>query len=132
MSGSRNDGGLHAHGGCGRWAMGDGTNQPTPLVHDGVIYLANPGNVIQARDAAEGTLLWEYKRHGRAQRAHGRDRLGDSDCRLPPGIHQRGRPHGRQGQGAQRYQWGGVDVWNTGSYDPELGLVYWGTAQAKP
>jgi alcohol dehydrogenase (cytochrome c) len=27
---------------------------------------------------------------------------------------------------------GGVDVWNTGSYDPELGLIYWGTAQPKP
>ena len=44
------------------WAMGDGRNQPTPLVHDGVLYLANPGNVVQALDAATGTLLWEYRR----------------------------------------------------------------------
>ena len=44
------------------WAMGDGRNQPTPLVHDGVLYLANPGNVVQALDAAAGTLLWEYRR----------------------------------------------------------------------
>jgi alcohol dehydrogenase (cytochrome c) len=27
---------------------------------------------------------------------------------------------------------GGGDVWMTGSWDPELGLVYFGTAQAKP
>ncbi len=27
---------------------------------------------------------------------------------------------------------GGVDVWITGSYDPDLNLTYWGTAQAKP
>lgn len=27
---------------------------------------------------------------------------------------------------------GGGDAWITGSYDPELRLVYWGTAQAKP
>jgi alcohol dehydrogenase (cytochrome c) len=27
---------------------------------------------------------------------------------------------------------GGVDAWITGSYDPELDLIYWGTAQAKP
>ena len=27
---------------------------------------------------------------------------------------------------------GGGDVWNTGSYDPDLGLVYFGVAQAKP
>ena len=44
------------------WAMGDGRNQPTPLVYDGVMYLASPGNVVQALDAADGTLLWEYRR----------------------------------------------------------------------
>ena len=27
------------------WSMPDGTNQPTPLVRDGVLYLANPGNL---------------------------------------------------------------------------------------
>ncbi len=27
---------------------------------------------------------------------------------------------------------GGGDAWITGSYDPELDLIYWGTAQAKP
>ena len=27
---------------------------------------------------------------------------------------------------------GGADIWITGSWDPELGLVYFGTAQAKP
>src|SRR6266571_2652965 len=31
------------------WAMNEGgTNQPAPIVHNGVIYLNNPGNVIQA------------------------------------------------------------------------------------
>ena len=44
------------------WAMSDGRNQPTPLVYDGVMYLASPGNVVQALDAATGTLLWEYRR----------------------------------------------------------------------
>ena len=44
------------------WAMADGRNQPTPLVYDGVMYLASPGNVVQALDAVTGTLLWEYRR----------------------------------------------------------------------
>jgi len=44
------------------WSMGPGTNQPTPLIRDGVMYLANPQNVIQALDATTGTLLWEYRR----------------------------------------------------------------------
>ena len=41
-------------------AMRDGSNQGTPLVHDGIMYLTHPGNIIQALDAATGDLLWEY------------------------------------------------------------------------
>jgi alcohol dehydrogenase (cytochrome c) len=44
------------------WAMHPGNQQTTPLVHDGVMYLANPGNIIQALNAATGELLWEYRR----------------------------------------------------------------------
>ena len=42
-------------------SMKDGTNQPTPLVHDGVMFLVNPGNVVQALDASSGDVLWEYR-----------------------------------------------------------------------
>ena len=35
-----------------------GNNQTTPLVHDGVMFLANPGNVVQAIDAATGDVIW--------------------------------------------------------------------------
>ena len=41
-------------------AMRDGSNQVTPLVYDGVMYLTHPGNVVQAIDAASGDLIWEY------------------------------------------------------------------------
>jgi len=41
-------------------AMREGSNQTTPLVHDGVMYLTNPGNIIQALDAEVGELIWEY------------------------------------------------------------------------
>jgi alcohol dehydrogenase (cytochrome c) len=42
------------------WAMNEtGANQPTPLVHDGIMYLANTMNVVQALDAASGDLIWE-------------------------------------------------------------------------
>jgi alcohol dehydrogenase (cytochrome c) len=45
------------------WAitMREGSNQPTPLVHDGIMFLTHPGNVIQALDAANGDLIWEYQ-----------------------------------------------------------------------
>ena len=42
--------------------MQPGNQQTTPLVHDGVMYLANPGSTVQALDAANGDLLWEYRR----------------------------------------------------------------------
>ena len=43
-------------------ALGRGSQQGTPLVHDGVLYMPNPRDVIQALDAATGDLLWEYRR----------------------------------------------------------------------
>ncbi len=42
-------------------SMRDGASQTTPVVHDGVMFLANPGNVVQAIDAATGDLIWEYR-----------------------------------------------------------------------
>ena len=42
------------------WAMNEGGwNEPMPLVHNGIVYLANTGNVIQALDGATGDLIWE-------------------------------------------------------------------------
>ncbi len=43
-------------------ALATGSQQGTPLVYDGVMYMPNPGDVIQAIDAATGDLRWEYRR----------------------------------------------------------------------
>ena len=43
-------------------ALTRGSNQGTPLVYDGVMYMPNPGDVIQAIDAVSGDLQWEYRR----------------------------------------------------------------------
>lgn len=46
------------------WAWGmspGGRTQETPLVHDGVMYLQNSSHLIQALDAANGDLIWEYE-----------------------------------------------------------------------
>ena len=42
-------------------AIREGNNQTTPVVHDGVMFLASPGNVVQALDAATGEVFWEYR-----------------------------------------------------------------------
>jgi alcohol dehydrogenase (cytochrome c) len=45
------------------WAMNDGlgANEPTPLVHNGIMYLVNVDNLVQALDAKTGELLWENR-----------------------------------------------------------------------
>ncbi len=190
------------------WSMGNGRNQPTPLVYDGVMYLANPGNVVQALDAATGTLLWEYRRplpealrdaNSRNLAIHGdklfmgtRDafilaldsRTGDvvwetrmadyndgyanssgpivAGGRVVNGINgcsrfmpdscfitahdaatgeelwrrltiaAPGDPGGDTWGDLPLALRGGGDSWIPGSYDPELDLLYWPVAQAKP
>jgi alcohol dehydrogenase (cytochrome c) len=44
------------------WSMINGATETTPIVHDGVLYLFNYSNAIQALDGATGDLIWEYKR----------------------------------------------------------------------
>ena len=192
------------------WAMADGVNQPTPLVYDGVMYLANPGNVIQALEADTGTLIWEYRRGLEGDLARGFNQLrnlaiwGDrvfvatKDAAMLALDARNGRPlwetqiadpakrysntsgpivvdglviNGINGciryyeescfitahdaeTGEERWrtytiarpgepggetwgdlplmQRGGGDSWIPGSYDPELRLLYWPVAQAKP
>jgi alcohol dehydrogenase (cytochrome c) len=88
-----------------------------PLVADGVVVQGMGGCqtyeelkcFISGYDAGTGEQLWRF--HTIATSV---DPGGDSWGDLP-----------------DLYRAGG-ETWITGSYDPELGLTYWGTAQAKP
>jgi len=42
--------------------LGPGTTETIPLVHDGVMYVIVPGGFVDALDATNGDLIWEYKR----------------------------------------------------------------------
>src|SRR5215469_2755958 len=44
------------------WTLSPGSNEATPLVHDGVMFLHSPGDKLEALDAATGDLLWQYTR----------------------------------------------------------------------
>jgi len=191
------------------WGMENGRSQPAPLVRDGVIFIPNFGNVVQALDGASGDLLWEYRRQfpeGGRQGGNLRtlamwedqifvattdahlvaldartgavrwdseiaaEELGYSNTSGPivangvviNGITGCGRffeqscfitgHDARTGEELWRTftiarpgepggdTWGdlplefrgGGDVWMTGSWDPELNLVFFGVAQAKP
>jgi len=190
------------------WAMNEGgTNQPAPIVHNGIIYLNNPGNVMQALDGKTGDVIWEARYGTQAGGAamRGISIYGDkvfattSDARLFALDARTGktvwttvigdRSKGNYGMSSgpllakgkvisglgqcSRYReekcfisaydaatgkqlwrfntiaqtgelggdsWGklpnlfraGAESWITGSYDPNLNLTYWGTAQAKP
>ena len=188
----------------------DGVNQTSPVVHDGVMFLANPGNVVQAIDAANGDIIWEYRYEFPPDALTGVGatrglalyedkvflstydaaivaldaRTGDQVWRTvkadyTQGFTQTSAPIIANGvvvsgiNGCQQFtdagcfitghdpttgeelwrtstialpgdpnsaSWGDVpphlrgggDTWIPGSYDPDLGLFYIGTAQAKP
>jgi len=185
------------------WSMRDGSSEPAPLVYGGVVYLINPGNVIQALDGRTGDLIWEHDSStpddnqdmrgiaiygdkiiqgttdarivaldartgeqvwealiqegntlssgpivadgkvisGLASCAtYGRDRCFISAYDANTGrpvwrfntIAEAGEPGGDTWGNLDNIYRKGGETWITGSYDPELNLTYWGTAQAKP
>ena len=185
-----------------------GNHQTTPLVHDGIMFLAHPGNVVQAIDAVTGDVIWVYRHRLPEDARAGATRtlalygdklfLATADASLvaldartgeevwktvktdyTQGFRQNAGPVIANGvvitgtNGCDRYteqscfitghdpdtgeelwrtstialpgdpndaSWGdtppylraGGDAWIPGSYDPELGLFFIGTAQAKP
>ncbi|MBW8747797.1 MAG: PQQ-binding-like beta-propeller repeat protein, partial [Acidobacteria bacterium] len=57
------------------WAMNDGgASQVTPIVHDGVMFLSNTANTVQALDAKTGELIWENRIGPAPTRAYGATR----------------------------------------------------------
>ena len=191
------------------WAMEPGSQQATPIVHEGVMYLASPGNIVQALDAATGDMLWEYRREFPTARGRGRPnrniaiygdkiilntadanivaldarsgeivweaevadsskgffyssgalvvegvvisgmagclRFWEEGCFITGHDADTGRELWRTSTVARPGEpggdtWGdlpmmfrgGGDAWIAGSYDADLGLTYWGVAQAKP
>ncbi|PCJ23066.1 MAG: alcohol dehydrogenase [SAR86 cluster bacterium] len=187
------------------WNMHEGDSEPAPLVYNGIIYLINPGNVIQALDGKTGELIWENwagpaNRQDMRNIAIYNDKIiqATTDARLvaldartgeqvwevqvadaSKGFSNSSGPIVADGKvilglaGCARYipedcyisahdadtgelewrfntiakvdepggdTWGdladvfraGGETWITGSYDPELKLTYWGTAQQKP
>jgi alcohol dehydrogenase (cytochrome c) len=56
------------------WAMADSAtmaNEPSPLVHNGIIYLANTDNLVQALDGRTGDLIWENRVRPSGQKVGG-------------------------------------------------------------
>jgi len=44
------------------WAINNsGANETTPIVHNGIIYLVSPSNILQALDGKTGDLIWETR-----------------------------------------------------------------------
>ena len=185
------------------WALPDGSRYRTaPLERSGVLFLTTAGGAVQALDATDGTLLWEYRRKNAriGQRVQSvalwddlvlvstpdgaivaldaptgvvrweTPRMGFgntagpivADGKVINGVNGCGRfveekcfvsAHDvRSGEFLWQTEviarpgepggdtWGdlpwelraGGDMWNGASWDPDLGLVYIGTAQAKP
>jgi alcohol dehydrogenase (cytochrome c) len=100
------------------WQMETGNQQAAPVAHDGVMYLASPGGIVQALDGATGDLLWEYSHEAAAgtppgSAVRGLSLYGDKvflntvDARIVALHAQSGRP-----------------VWNVQVADPKKGFSY--------
>jgi alcohol dehydrogenase (cytochrome c) len=44
------------------WSLTNGATESTPIVHDGVLYIWNYADKVQALNATNGELIWEYRR----------------------------------------------------------------------
>src|SRR5215813_7348959 len=44
------------------WSLTTGATETTPIVHDGVLFIHNSAEKVQALNGATGDLIWEYKR----------------------------------------------------------------------
>jgi alcohol dehydrogenase (cytochrome c) len=62
-------------------AMESGWNEGTPLIRNGVMFLPNNSDVIQALDARTGDLIWEYRR-----KVEGRDKFANYLGQIKRGI----------------------------------------------
>jgi len=57
------------------WAMNEGgASEVTPIIHDGVMFLSNTANTVQALNAATGELIWENRIGPAPTRAYGATR----------------------------------------------------------
>ncbi|MDD9889230.1 MAG: PQQ-binding-like beta-propeller repeat protein [Gammaproteobacteria bacterium] len=191
------------------WSMAEGGwNAPSPLVYNGIIYLTNYGNIVQALDARTGNLIWEHEfgiesqgysgmsrnlaiyadkiffatsdtrmvaldaatgelawmtRFGDNTQGHqstsgpivvngtvvqglnGCERFSHAGCYISGmdadtgetlwtfnTVAQADEPGGDTWANLPDHIRGGGDTWITGSYDPQLDLIYYGVAQPKP
>ncbi len=53
------------------WALTPGATEITPIVHDGVIFIFNNGDKVQALDATNGELLWQHQRDALPEQING-------------------------------------------------------------
>lgn len=120
------------------WAMDDtGAGQAAPLIHDGVMFLPGPRGVIQALDAADGDLIWEYRPgitpaiDDSTDRAISRESLGDAAM---PATAYAG-----VGRGVQRniaiygeMIFAATENATIVGIDARTGLLVWETATADP
>ncbi len=132
--------------------------QSTPIVIDGVMYVSTSYAQVFALDAATGRLIWRYKyplpanagrSGGEAFRINrglavsgGEVFLGTPDSYLVAIDEKTGRlawrwyvipgpgEKGHETWKGESWKIGGGSPWLTGSFDPELNLLYWGTGNA--
>ncbi len=78
---------------------GAGANENMPVVHNGIIYLVNPGNIVQALDGRTGDLIWEHRLGPGQSGGHGLDAQQRDLRRQADRRHDRRAPGRRSTRG---------------------------------
>src|SRR5437667_22095 len=114
-----------------------GKFEATPLVFDRLMFVTGPSNHAYALDALTGRPIWHYQKPvpsatsiccGQVNR--GFAALGDTlfKVNLEARLVALDAKTGREIWATR----GGGSTWITGTYDPELNLIYWGTGNPGP
>jgi alcohol dehydrogenase (cytochrome c) len=136
-----------------RSAAGGGHNRGV-AVYERKIYLGTTDASLIALDARTGSVIWETKMQNGARYQGGAPLVVnnkviiglystsglvdayDAETGKPlwrwSVLPKPGEPGSETWGGGDAWKFGGGPDWLTGSYDPELNLIYWGTGQANP
>jgi alcohol dehydrogenase (cytochrome c) len=137
-----------------RNAEGRGHNRGI-AIYEHKVYLGTTDAFLIALDSRTGGVVWQTKMPGDPVRYQGGAPLvinnkviigayavsGAIDAYdAETGKHlwrwnalpKKGEPGSETWEGADPWKYGGAPIWLSGSYDPELNLIYWGTGQANP
>src|SRR6267142_2031969 len=125
-------------------------HEAPPIINNGVMFAATPGNQVIAVEGKTGRILWRFRRPAPEgallphQTSRGVALYGDKVffAAFDPDTGKEvwrvytvpapGEPGSETWPKGDQWKNGGASVWVTGNYDTETNLAFWGTGNGGP